>query len=122
MRWHISLKDRGAIIATGAMLATSSLAQTPPISLTGTPPQFYTYHVPARTIDLSIPRPTTPLPPGMKRIFDGKTLKGWRASPAASWMVKNGILRSLGVGRGVLFTEKTYRRYRVVFDVRHVSG
>jgi hypothetical protein len=27
-----------------------------------------------------------------------------------------------GLGRGVLFTEKQYRRYRSVFDVRHVSG
>ena len=122
MRRYLSLKHRAAITFAGAMLATNSLAQTPPISLTGNPPQFYTYHVPAKTIDLSLPRPTTPLPSGMKRIFDGKTLKGWRASPAATWMVKSGILGSLGVGRGVLFTEKTYRHYRVIFDVRHVSG
>src|ERR1700744_2387646 len=122
MRWYTSQKHRAAFIAAGAMFATSSLAQTPPISLTGNPPQFYTYHVPAKTIDLAMPRPTTPLPQGVKRIFDSKTLKGWRASPAASWMVKNGILGSLGVGRGVLITEKQYRRYRVVFDVRHVSG
>jgi hypothetical protein len=103
------------------LLATDAAAQAPP-SPTGNPPQFYKYLAPARTIDTSLPRPNTPLPPGLKRIFDGHTLKGWRADPAASWMVKDGILGSLGVGRGVLFTEKQYRRYRIIFDVRHVSG
>ena len=102
-----------------ALLAADAAAQ---VSLTGSPPQFYTYLPPAKTIDTSHPRPTAPLPPGLKRIFDGKTLKGWRADPSASWMVKDGIIGSLGVGRGVLFTIKQYRRYRIVFDVRHVSG
>src|ERR1700689_5324950 len=86
-----------------ALLAADAVAQTQP-SLTGNPPQFYKYLPPAKTIDTSLPRPTAPLPPGLKRIFDGRTLKGWRADPAASWMVKDGILGSLGVGRGVLFT------------------
>jgi len=109
-----------------ALLAGNATAQTQPSltqpSLTGNPPQFYTYLAPARTIDTSLPRPTAPLPPGLKRIFDGKSFKGWRQDPAASWMIKDGIIGSLGVGRGVLFTEKQYRRYRIVFDVRHVSG
>src|SRR5947209_6944335 len=86
-------------------LAGGAMAQTQP-SLTGNPPQFYTYHPPAKAIDLSLPRPSVLLPPGMTRIFDGKTLRGWRQDPSASWMVKNGIVGSLGVGRGVLFTEK----------------
>ena len=104
-----------------AMPAMDGVAQTQP-SLTGNPPQFYTYLAPAKTIDTSLPRPTAPLPPGLTRIFDGKTLKGWRQDPSASWMVKDGIVGSLGVGRGVLYTQKQYRRYRIVFDVRHVSG
>ena len=104
-----------------AFFVGDAMAQTQP-SLTGSPPQFYTYHAPAKTIDTSLPRPTAPLPPGLKRIFDGKTFKGWRQDPAASWMVADGIIGSLGVGRGVLFTEKQYRRYRIVFDVRHVAG
>jgi hypothetical protein len=103
------------------LLGADAAAQTQP-SLTGNPPQFYKYLPPAKTIDTSLPRPAAPLPLGMTRIFDGKTLKGWRQDPAASWMVKDGILGSLGVGRGILFTEKQYRHYRVVFDVRHVSG
>src|SRR5690242_20016437 len=88
-------------------LAAGAAAQTQP-SPTGNPPQFYKYLPPAETIDTSLPRPTTPLPPGLKRIFDGRTLKGWRADPAASWMVKNGIIGSLGVSRGVLFTVRQY--------------
>jgi hypothetical protein len=97
------------------------MAQTQP-SLTGNPPQFYTYVTPAKMIDTSLPKPSAPLPLGLTRIFDGRTLKGWRQDPSASWMVKDGIIGSLGVGRGVLFTERQYRNYRVVFDVRHVSG
>jgi hypothetical protein len=103
------------------LLAADATAQTQP-SLTGNPPQFYTYLMPAKTIDTSLPRPSVPLPSGLTRIFDGRTLKGWRQDPSASWMVKDGIIGSLGVGRGVLFTEKQYRHYRIVFDVRHVSG
>ena len=113
--------DLGASYAWPGLPRGGAVAQTQP-SLTGNPPQFYTYLAPAKTIDASHPRPSVPLPPGLIRIFDGKTLKGWRQDPAASWMVSRGIIGSLGVGRGVLFTEKQYRHYRIVFDVRHVSG
>src|SRR5687767_6718731 len=70
----------------------------------------------------SVPAPTAPLPPGMTRIFDGKTLAGWRRIPPDSWIVKNNILASLGSARGVIYTEKSYDRYRVIFDIRHVHG
>jgi hypothetical protein len=103
------------------LLAGNTAAKAEP-SPNGNPPQFYTYMAPAKTIDTSRPRPSAPMPPGLTRIFDGRTLKGWRQDPAASWMVKDGIIGSLGVGRGVLFTQKRYRHYRIVFDVRHVSG
>jgi Domain of Unknown Function (DUF1080) len=116
---YMKLATRGVLVL--GFLAGEAMAQTQP-SLTGNPPQFYTYHAPAKTIDVSLPRPSVPLPSEMTRVFDGKTLKGWRQDPSASWMVKDGIVGSLGVGRGVLFTEKQYRHYRVVFDVRHVSG
>jgi hypothetical protein len=36
--------------------------------------------------------------------------------------VKNGILASLGAARGVIYTANEFDRYRVIFDVRHVSG
>jgi hypothetical protein len=72
--------------------------------------------------DASIPAPVVPLPAGMTRIFDGATLQGWNQIPADSWTVKNGIIASLGVGRGVLYTTAEYERYRIIFDMRHVSG
>ena len=102
------------IIAAGTSMA-SVQAQTPPA-------QTFIYLPPSADIDTTMPRPTAPLPAGITRIFDGKSLAGWRPDPADSWMVKDGIIGSRGVGRGVLFTAKAYRNYRIVFDVRHVSG
>ena len=63
----------------------------------------------------------------MTPIFDGKTLDGWKASKkgvnemdaATQWTVTNGVLASLGAGRGVLYTTKQYGNYRVIFDMRH---
>lgn len=68
------------------------------------------------------PPPAVPLPPGMTPIFDGKTLGGWKQIPENSWTVKNGAIASLGAGRGVLYTANSYDRYRIIFDIRHVSG
>jgi len=69
----------------------------------------------------SVPKPDAPLPPGMTPIFDGKTTDGWIAVPANSWTVKDGILASLGVARGVLYTQKQYTNYRIIFDIRHAA-
>ena len=101
------------IIAAGMTIGSAS-AQAPQ--------QTFIYLPPSADIDTSLPRPAVPLPPGLKPVFDGKTLNGWRQDPADSWMVKDGIIGSRGVGRGVLFTTKSYRNYRIIFDVRHVSG
>jgi hypothetical protein len=72
--------------------------------------------------DASIPPPAVPLPPGMAPLFDGKTLEGWVQLPADSWTVKDGMIASRGVARGVIYTAKQYGNYRIIFDVRHVSG
>ena len=41
-------------------------------------------------------------------------------SPTIAWRARNGILESLGAGRGVIHTTKSFpARYRVIFDVRH---
>jgi hypothetical protein len=66
----------------------------------------------------------------MTPLFDGKTLEGWKASvkgtnevdKATVWTVKDGAMASLGAGRGVLYTEKEFGNYRVIFTMRHVSG
>lgn len=71
---------------------------------------------------VSIPPPAVPLPPGMAPLFDGKTLEGWVQLPADSWTVKDGMIASRGVARGVMYTAKQYGNYRIIFDVRHVSG
>ena len=41
-------------------------------------------------------------------------------SPTVAWGARNGILESLGAGRGVIHTAMSFPgRYRVIFDVRH---
>ena len=70
----------------------------------------------------SLPPPDAPLPPNMTKIFDGKSLDGWRQIPPHSWIARNGVLASVGAARGVIYTAKEYDRYRVIFDVRHVYG
>jgi enterochelin esterase-like enzyme len=77
---------------------------------------------PTADADISLARPDVPLPPGLKPIFDGQTLDGWVQVPADSWTVKDGKIASLGVGRGVMYTANSYGNYRIIFDVRHVSG
>ena len=74
------------------------------------------------TAAATIPPPEVPLPPGMTKLFDGKTLEGWVQIPAESWTVREGAIASLGAGRGVIHTKQQYGRYRIIFDVRHVSG
>jgi hypothetical protein len=43
-------------------------------------------------------------------------------SPSAAWKVKDGAMSSLGAGRGVIYTEADYNKYRVVFTMRHLGG
>jgi hypothetical protein len=57
----------------------------------------------------------------MVPLFDGKTLDGWISQPE-TWTVKDGAMASLGAGRGVIYTKAEYDNYRLVFQMRHVSG
>ena len=71
--------------------------------------------------------PQIPLPPGMTRIFDGSTLAGWISVPPVTatlrpWTVRDGALASNGLRRGVLYTQSDFANYRIIFDVRHLSG
>jgi hypothetical protein len=66
-------------------------------------------------------------------LFDGKTLDGWiqiengypgelAKTSSSGWMVRDGVMASMGTGRGVIYTMKDYSRYRLMFTMRHVSG
>jgi len=55
-------------------------------------------------------------------LFDGRSLAGWEQLPPRSWTATNGVMASLGVARGVIYTTNDYRRYRLQFTMRHVSG
>jgi hypothetical protein len=113
-------------------LLSSSLApaQTKPATTQAKAPQL----PPAPPAEAA---PDVPLPSGMTRIFDGKSARRvddraarprdagsgeveQYARPAVAWRARNGILESLGAGRGVIYTTKNFAtRYRVIFDVRH---
>lgn len=44
-----------------------------------------------------------------------------RSEPAA-WVVKDGAMASTGAGRGVIYTTADYSHFRLVFQVRQISG
>ncbi|BCX48130.1 glycosylhydrolase [Haloferula helveola] len=56
---------------------------------------------------------------GFTQIFDGKTLKGWKAPAGAEghWNPVNGILKYDGRSKD-LWSEKSYKDFTVVFDWR----
>jgi 3-keto-disaccharide hydrolase len=43
-------------------------------------------------------------------------------SSMTGWVVKDGAMASTGAGRGVIYTEKDYGRFRLLFTMRHLSG
>jgi len=43
-------------------------------------------------------------------------------APATSWVVKDGAMASTGACRGSIFTKDDYSHYRLVFQVRQLSG
>lgn len=43
-------------------------------------------------------------------------------SPAASWVARDGVMASTGAGRGVIYTERDFSHYRLVFQVRQTAG
>jgi hypothetical protein len=57
----------------------------------------------------------------MTPLFDGKTLEGWEYQTNA-WVVKDGAMSSTGAGRGVICTRDSYGNFRLIFNMRHVSG
>ena len=63
---------------------------------------------------------------GFISLFDGKTLKGWLASPGGKWEVKDGVL--LGTSQkadkrhGILFSEKEYTNFILRAKFRVLLG
>ena len=57
----------------------------------------------------------------MTPLFDGKSLDGWQTASNA-WIVKDAAMASTGAGRGVIYTKGDYRHFRLIFQLRHLSG
>ena len=43
-------------------------------------------------------------------------------SRTTSWSVKDGAMASTGAGRGVIYTKEDYTNYRIIFEMRQISG
>jgi len=43
-------------------------------------------------------------------------------SLSTSWVVKGGAMASTGAGRGVIYTKQDFTNYRIVFEMREISG
>jgi hypothetical protein len=50
--------------------------------------------------------------------FDRELMK----SPKISWIARDGVLASTGAGRGVIYTNRDFESYRLLFRVRQKSG
>ena len=70
------------------------------------------------------------VPAKVMRLFNGRDLSGWKAdvpekdkNPAApdSFIVRNGMLVSLGTPGGHLLTEQSYRNYRLDVEYRFAA-
>lgn len=40
----------------------------------------------------------------------------------SGWTVRDGAMASMGTGRGVIYTDRDFSRFRLMFTMRHVSG
>ena len=71
-------------------------------------------------------RPEGKLHRGFISLFDGKTLKGWRASPGGKWEVKDGVLlgtcQKVDKRHGILFSEKEYSDFILRAKFRILQG
>ena len=43
-------------------------------------------------------------------------------SLTTSWITKDGAMASTGAGRGVIYTKDDYTNYRIIFEMREISG
>lgn len=81
-------------------------------------------------LSLALPLAAQP-PKGFKKIFDGKSIKGWHISEVnhhgntRAWTVKDGVLMVTqdkpGNG-GILLTDKKYRNFEVYLEVKPDFG
>ncbi len=76
----------------------------------------------ANTVWAQVPKSAEYAPAVFTSLFDGKTLNGWRAVPADGWTVADSAIAMTGSARGFIYTNNTYKFYRIIFSVRQVKG
>lgn len=70
---------------------------------------------------VAFPKPEKPVP-----LFNGRDLSGWEGQVAKYWSVDNGVVRGANEGEvptsTYLFTRKSYRNFRLLFEVKQTRG
>lgn len=73
------------------------------------------------TKGVPFPKSEKPLP-----LFNGHDLSGWEGQIAKYWSVQNGAIRGANEGEvpasTYLFTKKSYRNFRLLFEVKQTRG
>lgn len=88
---------------------------------------MFRYMMTTWLIALPLAAQTGKIPPGFKRIFDGKDLKGWHISQVThhgnskDWTVADGVLSGgqepYGNG-GLLLTDKKYKNFEIYMEIK----
>ena len=85
--------------------------------------RFADIHLSARTEELLKTKPTGAELVHLNRLLleDAYPMEIAK-SLSISWVVKDGAMASTGAGRGVMYTKGDYSNYRIVFEMREISG
>lgn len=84
--------------------------------------RFADVHLSAATEKLLKFEPTGPQAAHLNRLLLEDAYPEIAKSQTTSWVVKDGAMASTGAGRGVIYTKADYTNYRIVFEMREISG
>jgi len=113
--------DANAKAAIAALAKSLSKVVTGPLIYE--PKRFANVHLSAPTEELLKSKPAgTELTHLNRLLLEDAYPTEITKSLSTSWVVKDGAMASTGAGRGVIYTKHDYTNYRIVFEMREISG
>lgn len=110
--------DEKAVRSTLAKALTKTLAG----SLIYDKVRFHGVHLRGQTKKLLRDNPQGKQLVELNRMLLADAFPAALSPVSAGWIVKEGAMASTGAGRGVIYTEQDYSRFRLIFTMRHVTG